>query len=204
MVRFFIILVSSIMAFSGCKDEKPSDPITAQPMRVPVAEARAPMSQSDKPWREDPLLAGKFLPDYPDDLQVIVHDGGPRFTDRRPEAVWVSVTARNGRAYRGKVLNAPQQLQSVRQGDEVLFLAMPGKTPPIQVSQKYLAERGQWVIEPCEKCGCTELFDAPSDLIQKVFPALAGRPNEIPEAFTSFCPICLGVQVIHKPDMQLE
>jgi hypothetical protein len=34
----------------------------------------------DSRWRDDPLLKGRFHPDFPDDLQVVVHDGGPRLT----------------------------------------------------------------------------------------------------------------------------
>jgi len=47
-------------------------------------------------WRTHPKLKRRFLPEHPDDLQVIVHDGGPRITDRRPEAVWVTVNGCDG------------------------------------------------------------------------------------------------------------
>ncbi|MGV3721034.1 MAG: hypothetical protein ACO1SX_08995, partial [Actinomycetota bacterium] len=43
-------------------------------------------------WRAHPKLRGRLHPDHPDDLQVIVHDGGPRISTHAPEAVWVSVT----------------------------------------------------------------------------------------------------------------
>ena len=43
-------------------------------------------------WRSHPKLRGRFHPESPDDVQVLVHDGGPRITDRLPETVWVTVT----------------------------------------------------------------------------------------------------------------
>jgi hypothetical protein len=56
-------------------------------------------------WRTHPKLKGRFLPEHPDDLQVIVHDGGPRVTDKRPEAVWVTITGCDGDVFTGRVLN---------------------------------------------------------------------------------------------------
>jgi hypothetical protein len=82
------------------------------------------MDEETRPWRTDPLIAGRGHPDYPDDIQVIVHDGGPRFTDSDPELVWVTILATDGIAYRAKVLNQPVGLESVQQGDEILFLAV--------------------------------------------------------------------------------
>lgn len=58
-------------------------------------------------WRTHPKLQGKFLPDYPDDLQIIAHDGGPRITQTAPELVWVSVTAMDGEVFSGRLLNQP-------------------------------------------------------------------------------------------------
>ena len=46
-------------------------------------------SAMNAPWRTDPLLAGRFHQNYPDDLQVVVHDGGPRLSVIGPELMWV-------------------------------------------------------------------------------------------------------------------
>ena len=143
-------------------------------------------------WREHAMLKGRFRSDCPDDLQVIVHDGGPRITRNRPELVWVSMTGMDGEVFRGRVLNQPYKLKSVRQGSEIRFLVPQGAEHPIMVTDKYLRERGAWTIHPCRKCGLSELFDAPSDLVRVVFP------NTPPDArmtmFTAFCPLCGGVQ----------
>ena len=146
------------------------------------------------PWRTDEALAGKFHPDYPDDIQVIVHDGGPRLTEKQPELMWVRVTGKHGNAYRGKLLNQPHQLASLKQDDSVLFLVANAKNEPFMVTDKYLQERAEWHIGPCNKCGMPELFDAPSDLQAAVFPDVP--PDSTIETFTSFCPLCGGVQVV--------
>ena len=148
-------------------------------------------------WREHPKLRGRLQPQHPDDVQVLVHDGGPRLTDRRPEAVWVRVVAcSEGDVFTGEVLNQPQQLTSVRQGDRVQFVVPDSGPLPLMVRPKYLAERGGWTIHPCNKCGLSELFDAPSDLIAATFPH--APPGQSMEMFTAFCGACGGVQVVES------
>jgi hypothetical protein len=144
-------------------------------------------------WRNHPKLRGRFHPEHPDDVQVVVHDGGPRMTDRRPEAVWVRVVGVEGDVFSGEVLNPPEQLTSVRRGDRIQFLVPASGEHPLMVRPKYLRERSAWVIHPCNKCGLSELFDAPSELIAKVFPDLP--PGQIPQMFTAFCGQCGGAQV---------
>ena len=152
--------------------------------------------QSEYPWRIDPALDGRFLSDYPDDLQVVVHDGGPRLTDTPPEVMWVHVTGKKGPAYVGELLNAPQGLTTVKLGGEILFMPANKESYPFRVTEKYLQERAVWHIRPCNECGMPELFDAPSDLIAKIFPDLPD-PSQVEEMkFTSLCPVCGGVQLI--------
>jgi hypothetical protein len=145
-------------------------------------------------WRTHPKLKGRFLPEHPDDLQVIIRDGGPRITDRRPEAVWVTVTDCDGDVFAGRVLNLPSQLHTVRQGQQIRFIMPAGSEHPVLVTEKYLRERPSWTIHACQKCGLTELFDAPSDLMRIVFPNVP--EGAVMESFTSFCPLCGGVQAL--------
>jgi len=143
-------------------------------------------------WREHPKLKGRFLPDHPDDLQVFVHDGGPRISSHPAELVWVSVTEIDGDLFRGRVLNQPHKLKSVKAGSPIRFMMPDGAPHPIMVTEKYLRERVGWRIHPCQKCGLSELFDAPSDLIRVVFP---NQPKDVVMSmFTAFCPLCRGVQ----------
>jgi hypothetical protein len=115
-------------------------------------------------WRTHPKLKGRFLAEHPNDLQVIIHDGGPRITDRRPEAVWVTVTGCDGDIFIGRVLNQPTRLRPVQQGQQIRFIMPTGSENPVLVTEKYLQERQSWRIHPCQKCGFSELFGAPSDL----------------------------------------
>ena len=146
------------------------------------------------PWRDLPELRGRLHPAYPDDIQVLTHDGGPRFTDRRPELVWVRIIAAASGVFTADVLNQPLQLTAVHQGDRIQFVVPESGEHPVMVRAKYLAERAAWIVQPCDGCGLSELFDAPSDLIAKVFPNM--RAGEMVEAFTVLCGACHGVQVV--------
>jgi hypothetical protein len=147
-------------------------------------------------WRAHSKLKGRFLPDYPDDLQVIVHDGGPRTTDKRPEAVWVTVTGCDGDVFTGRILNEPTQLRTIKLHQQIHFIVATGCEHPILVTEKYLRERPSWKIHPCQKCNFSELFDAPSDLMRVIFSNIPD--GAVMDSFTSFCPLCRGVQVIES------
>jgi hypothetical protein len=174
---------------------------------------------SATPWRTDPALAGAFHPEHPDDCQVVVHDGEPRRTQRRPEACWVTTTALHAKVtlpqsphrgaagrqlepqavawrehvvYRGVLLNQPHHLAQ-RAGDGVLFLVVPGLPHPLQVSDAYLAERARWAFAPCDRCGADQALDPPSVMAATRFP---GTPaGSAPVAFTAFCP-CGGTMML--------
>jgi hypothetical protein len=146
-------------------------------------------------WRAHPKLTGRFHPEIPDDLQVIVHDGGPRLTQKAPELVWVTVTGGEGDVFSGRILNQPAHVTSVHQGQEIRFI-VPDRCPhPLLVTPKYLHERPSWQIDPCRQCGFAALFDAPSDLIRAAFPDIPD--GAVMEGFTSFCPLCGGIQMLH-------
>ena len=127
---------------------------------------------------------------------------GPRFAQSPPELMWVRVIAERGGAYAGTVLNRPHGLTTVREGSEILFICRPGCEHPFRTSEKYLAERKDWEIVPCNQCGFAELFDAPSDLIRRVFPDLP--PGQAPQMMTAFCPICRGAQVVCQKGLELD
>jgi len=134
-----------------------SDEIQAYGLEVPpswVAEFYGPQPAANSMWgiwREHPKLKGRFLPDYPDDLQVLVHDGGPRISRNRAEVVWVSVRGMKGEVFQGCLLNQPSNLKNVRYGDKIQFVVADGAEFPVMVTEKYLMERGAWVIHPCRK-----------------------------------------------------
>ena len=76
-------------------------------------------------WHNDPDLKERFHPQYPDDLQVLIHEGSFRFTDKKPEVAWVHILNRlqwmhegfdDSYAYRGILLNKPHQTREASGG----------------------------------------------------------------------------------------
>ncbi|MBX7192902.1 MAG: hypothetical protein K1X94_12630 [Sandaracinaceae bacterium] len=174
-------------------------------------------------WRDDPELRGKLLPDHPDDLQVLVHDGEPRRTGKGPEACWVRITGAAGvlrspvapkgppgppdpslvrwlerTIYTGQLLNQPHQLTSVAQGASVRFVHAPGMPHPVLVTPGYESERPRWAVTPCDRCGADQMLDPPSIMAKTRFPD--APPGAVPVAFSAFCP-CGGTMLLAQaPD----
>ncbi len=146
---------------------------------------------------EHPKLRGRFHPEFPDDLQVIVHDGGPYRSDRRPELVWVCVTACEHEIFSGVVLYKPAQLLRVAEGSHILFIVPEGGEYPLQVTPKYLQERLTWrLLRPCKKCGLSELFDPPSELVASSFPVVTADQLSKGFTFTTRCGWCGDTMVV--------
>jgi hypothetical protein len=181
------------------------------PARPAWVEHYGPQPDPDAPWRRDPLLAEKFHPQFPDDIQALVHDGDPRRTRRGPELCWVRIqrvdrapTRRlaatdiepSRHVYIGELLNQPHTLQSVKRGERIKLISVHGLAYPLHVTDEYLREREDWTITPCTKCGMSECFDPPSVMVTVRFPD--APPNAEMTAFTSFCSHCGGVQELQR------
>ncbi len=147
-------------------------------------------------WRDHPRLAGRFHPEHPDDIQVVVHDGGPRLSRLAPEVVWVRITGGEGDILAGTVLNQPSELATVSVGNAIRCKVPTSGEHPVMVTEKYLSERSDWIVHPCNRCGLTELFDAPSDLVRVVFPP--GPVQLEAEMFTALCGWCAGSQLVQR------
>jgi len=139
-------------------------------------------------WRDDPRLKGRFHPEYPDDLQVVIHEGGFRLSKNPPELAWVRVVERQGDVFKGRLLNKPFNLATIQEGSIIEFVVPAGGEHLVMVTEKYISERPQWSIHPCPECGFSELLDAPSDFIRVVFPGIPA--GEVMTCFTYFCPFC--------------
>ncbi len=151
-------------------------------------------------WRDNPKLKMRFhSSEFPDDIQVVIHDGGRRLTDIAPECVWVRIAGCTDGIYNGSIINTPYQLKSVMQGSKILFVEPSSdNTFPLMVTEKYLSEKPDWIIAPCQKCGSQEILDAPSELIEILFQS--SPTDEAIETFTTFCVFDGGVQsVLRKP-----
>jgi hypothetical protein len=149
-----------------------------------------PQPPANAPWRTDPGLRGRFHPQFPDDLQVLVHDGEPRRTGKRTEVCWLRVVAGEGGLYEGELLNQPHQLTTVAAGQRLRFLAAPGGRHPLYVTEEYLRERDGWEIQPCPSCGLHEVLDPPSVMARTRFPDAPGSGDAVPVMFTAHCALC--------------
>jgi hypothetical protein len=190
--------------------ELSADEVAAEKLETPpdwVAKYYGPQPPAATEWgwwQDHPKLKGRFHPEYPDDLPVLVHEGGPRLTTTRPELIWVRVTGGTGDVFTGRLLNQPHGLRTLRQGDEIRFVVPDGGEHPLRVTDKYLAERANWDITPCNKCQLSELFDAPSDLIRVVFPNTPTGGTSQMQAFTAFCGACGGILLVKARGATLE
>lgn len=167
------------------------------------------------PWRDDPDLRARLHPQHPDDLQVLVHVGEPRRTQRVPEGCWLRLDAHVGTlvspsradadapververpVYAGTLLHDTKQLP-VAKGDRLLLVHAPGMPLPVVVTEAYRAERPQWSYVRCSKCGADQSLDAPTTMARTRFPAAPA--GSVPISFTAFCP-CSGTMVLSLLD----
>jgi hypothetical protein len=80
--------------------------------------------------------------------------------------------------YVGKLLNAPHGLSTVKEGDLIRFLAVPGLPHPLHVTSGYLRERPHWGVTPCDKCGASECFDPPTVMARTRFPGMSPESEQ--------------------------
>jgi hypothetical protein len=153
------------------------------------------MSADEASWRRDAHLSGKLHPDFPDDIRVLLHDGGPLFCSFPPEVVWARLVSRvDDGVYRAILLNQPFQLTNRTVGDLIHVAVAGGDHPLVYVTDRYLIERASWSVNPCNQCALSVLFDAPSDLIAATF---ADLPSDVSLThFTATCPLCGGKLII--------
>ena len=178
-------VLGTIGACPGCGQPIRFNPFLSLPVAFDLAD-----------WRNDPALKGRFHPQDPDDIEVLIHDGHPGLNEKSPERAWVRVRGRRGNAWKGTLLNQPFHLSSIRQGDEVLFIAPKGGQYLVQVTEQYLRERREWHVGACSKCGMTETLGPPSELLAHTNVPAAQRDGV--RKLTAPCPVCEGVQVLTR------
>lgn len=95
----------------------------------PLAAFQPPEPSRAAPWRSDPALRPLFLEGLPDDIPADFQDPeGARVVER----MWVRLDRKIGEGeYEGILLNAPNALCSVREGDRVRVRVVPGAVAPI-------------------------------------------------------------------------
>ena len=131
-------------------------------------------------WRSDPAVTAKVHPSFPDDIQALVHDR---------EICWVRLASTageqdaprlnsNGSAtigrrtpiYTGVLLNQPVSGPSPRAGESIHLMADTGSKVAVIVTERYRAERPDWEVQPCDRCGFAELLSLPSEASEGPLP----------------------------------
>jgi len=124
-------------------------------------------------------------------MQVVIHQGGPMFSNVPHELVPADLVQEDGALMLVRVRESPKAVAGISAGDTVRVLRTPSFEFPILVSDSYLRERRHsYILMPCGECGFAELFDLPSDLAAETFEGPA------PSMFTTRCPLCGGGMVI--------
>lgn len=151
-------------------------------------------------WRHDPRLAHRLHPEHPDDVRILLHDGGPIGAPPPPERVWVRIVGQfSADVYTAVLLNRPHRLTRCAAGDLLHFAVSGSGAEPVHVSRRHLDERARWTVEPCDRCGLFEVFEAPSDLRAAYFSEPAPGADTM-VVFTSTCPVCGGTQIVGLRD----
>lgn len=87
---------------------------------------------NDRPWRRHDSLQGKFHNEYPDDLEVLFGD----VVTGKSERMWVGVIAFDEKCseYLGVLLNSPDLIRTIREGDNVAFTVPHGVPYPVALA----------------------------------------------------------------------
>jgi hypothetical protein len=174
--------------------------------------------QVSSEWEQIPYLANKLHPINRNQVQVCIHDGGPvpavcvvrpqknaRIEEvaiassnhfKMPQLLWAEIVGRRGRIFEARLLQDPIIVRQIQKDSHFLFQIKPDSPWPFLVTEKYLADRVNWTISPCNKCGFSELFDPPSQLIQSYLP---GVKVSAVDGFSWQCPAdCSGFIMIDQ------
>jgi WD40 repeat protein len=148
-------------------------------------------------WRNDPVLRGKFHPEYPDAVAVIVHEREGGIAGHKPVSMWVELFDKRGDVYVGTV-RSESPLSTVSEGDTLLFVAVEKAKQFVHITPQYLEERKSWRFEPCRKCGFPMGFEPPSVLLERAVSNPADRDRTVKCAVP--CPVCDGQQMLVRRD----
>lgn len=141
-------------------------------------------------WRMDPELAAWCHINYPDDCQVLIHNGAsPTFGDTDREIVWATINDRQGDIFSATVINDPQHVQSIRQGHTIQFAKTGGNHPPALLTGELVRDLPRLDVKPCQKCRNRLVFDSIAKL----------APDEVeayPHKVETVCRFCGEPQIV--------
>jgi hypothetical protein len=161
------------------------------PAEPPWLAHFAPPPPASQPWRTDLLLAGKFHPSYPDDLEALFFF----HAHRRVERMWVRIVdvAASSGGYLGQLLNTPHTPAGLQAGAPVVIRAARGAPSPIWVRDA-VRDNLSGYQSLCHDCGFDLLVTPAAELVQRQFP---GAPEgSVMMQFTTRCAMCQGTMTV--------
>lgn len=145
------------------------------------------------PWTSDPRLAGKFHPEYPDDLQASFFFP----STGNVEQMWVRLERAEPalEAYAGKLLNTAHADASIAAGTTVLIRPAPGASIPVWLSPAVQENLRDWTAK-CSACGFDLVVEPVSALLARQFAN--APPGATFEALTTRCAMCRNTQMVTR------
>ncbi len=119
MSHYILVIIIFVTTLS-CSDSKTESNTHRMNKNRTLKFQNTPDSR--KHWTNDPETKGYFkMSDFPNDLQVVIHDGGLRISKNNPELIWVRTIGRDGDYFEGTLLNMPYNLKDFKYGDSVVL-----------------------------------------------------------------------------------
>jgi hypothetical protein len=145
------------------------------------------------PWRNDPAFAGRFHPQFADDIEAHFVLLGKKTIEK----MWVRLDeVVPGVGYRGGLLNTSHLEPSLAAGARVMVRPSHSHPPAMWVPDGACADNLRAYSSVCEKCGFDLIFIPIADLARMQFPD--APPNTMMEQMTTRCLMCRSTMHVAK------
>jgi hypothetical protein len=139
------------------------------------------------PWRTDPLLAGQFHPECPDDIEVTF----VLLSHQVLEKMWVRLDkVAPPMGYVGKLLNSSRHAAPLATGATVMVHPSRSHPPALWVPDAATAQNLRDYSTVCEGCGFDLLLIPMAELVHMQFPT--APPGAVLAQMTTRCVLCRG------------
>jgi hypothetical protein len=137
------------------------------------------------PWRTDPALAGKFNPQYPDDIEATFI----LMAEKKLEKMWVRITeVVPVIGYRATLLNTSHFKPALAANTRVMVRPSRSHPPMLWVPDGAAAENLKTHTSVCSKCGFDLIFIPIAELTKMQFPNIPA--GSVLERMTTRCMMC--------------
>ncbi|MFO0597912.1 MAG: hypothetical protein U0228_21600 [Myxococcaceae bacterium] len=149
-------------------------------------------------WASDPLLAGHFHADFPDDVRA----GFFLVEQRQVEQMWVRLDGAVPElgAWQGTLLNTAHADATLAAGRRVTVRGAVGTPGPVWLSPAIEENLRTWEGR-CGACGFDLVLTPIEDLIKRQFPD--APPDAVLQGMTTRCAMCNQTQVLQRRPARL-